>query len=102
MTRLLNKGNSKSLIYDAIFKYVALFFTFLGIFILALFLFNIFKQGIGVIDWDFLTNFQSRKPVKAGIYAAWVGSVWIFLLTALCSTLSFSSTTRVGTPASSP
>lgn len=82
MTRLLNKGRNKSLIYDAIFKYVALFFTFLGIFILALFLFKIFMQGIGAIDWDFLTKFQSRRPAKAGIYAAWVGSVWIFLLTA--------------------
>lgn len=82
MTRLLNNGRNKSLIYDAIFKYVALFFTFLGIFILVLFLFKIFIQGVGAIDWDFLTSFQSRKPEKAGIYAAWIGSVWIFILTA--------------------
>ncbi len=82
MSRLLNKGRSKSLLYDAIFKYVALFFTFLGIAILALFLFKIFLQGISSINWDFLTSFQSRRPSKAGIYAAWVGSVWIFVLTA--------------------
>ena len=36
-----------------------------------------------IIRWDFLTNFASRFPEKAGIYAAVIGSLWVCLICAL-------------------
>ncbi len=36
-----------------------------------------------IIRWDFLTNFASRFPEKAGIYAAIIGSVWVCVICAL-------------------
>lgn len=38
-------------------------------------------DGISRLSWDFLTSFPSRKPERAGILSAWLGSVWLFVLT---------------------
>lgn len=40
-------------------------------------------RGLGRIDYDFLTNFPSRKAERAGILSAWVGSLLVMLVTAL-------------------
>jgi len=44
-------------------------------------LFSVFSQGINRINLEFLTNFPSYKPDKAGIFPAIVGSVYLMLLT---------------------
>ncbi len=40
-------------------------------------------RGAPRIDGDFLTNFPSRRPERAGILSAWVGSLLVMLVTAL-------------------
>lgn len=73
----------KNRIKDRAFFYFGILCTFSGLFILAVFLYNIIGDGIGRIDWDFMTSFQSRKPEKSGILAAWSGTAWLLGLTAL-------------------
>lgn len=68
---------------DTIFKYTAMLFTGIGILVLGLLLYNVFSTGLSRIDWDFMTSFPSRRAAKAGIYAAWTGTLWIMFLTAL-------------------
>ena len=68
---------------DQAFKYVGIICTFLGIFILGVFLFGIISDGASRINWDFLNSLPSYKPDKAGILTAWTGTLWIFGLTAL-------------------
>lgn len=68
---------------DTVFKYVGIFATLFGLVMLAIFLLNILGDGLRRIDWDFLTNLPSRRASKAGILTAWVGTVWIMILTAL-------------------
>ncbi|MEM9219472.1 MAG: phosphate ABC transporter permease PstA [Cyanobacteria bacterium P01_F01_bin.150] len=51
--------------------------------ILAWLLISIFLDGIGSLDWQFLTSFQSRKAEKAGLLAAWQGTVWLMVLVAI-------------------
>lgn len=68
---------------DSAFKYVGIACTFLGIVVLAIFLGDILIQGLGRIDWDFLTNLPSRRAERAGILPAWTGTAWILGLTAL-------------------
>ncbi len=70
-------------IIDKGFQYVGIFATLFGLIMLAIFLFNILGDGLSRIDWDFLTNLPSRRASKAGILTAWVGTVWIMILTAL-------------------
>ena len=50
--------------------------------ILAWLLISIFLDGISSLDWQFLTSFQSRKAEKAGLLAAWQGTVWLMVLVA--------------------
>jgi len=75
--------SNRNRIVDKLFKAFALFCTGIGIILLAIFIFNIVKQGISLIDWDFLTNYSSRRATRAGILAGWSGSIWIFVLTAI-------------------
>ncbi len=68
---------------DSIFKYTGIACTLLGIIILGIFLGDIIIQGIGRIDWDFLTSLPSRRAERAGILPAWTGTAWILGLTAI-------------------
>jgi len=55
--------------------------TLFGMVVLAALLIRIFTQGIGYLDFEFLTNFASRRPEDAGIKAAIMGTVWIMSIT---------------------
>ena len=70
-------------IKDNAFKYFGIACTVFGLAMLALFLGNIVIEGAARIDWDFITNFPSRNPDKAGILPALVGTLWIMGLTAI-------------------
>jgi phosphate transport system permease protein len=39
-------------------------------------------DGMGRLSWDFLTSFPSRRPERAGILSAWVGTSLVMLVTA--------------------
>ena len=73
---------------DQAFKYLGLFSTFFGLLMLTIFISSIFSEGIGRIDWDFITNFPSRNPAKAGILSALAGTMWIIVITALVAMLT--------------
>ena len=75
----------KNRVIDSAFKYVGIGCTFLGIIVLAIFLIDIIVEGVGRIDWQFLTSLPSRKAERAGILTAWTGTAWILGLTALVS-----------------
>jgi phosphate transport system permease protein len=42
-------------------------------------------DGLPRLSWDFLTNFPSRRPGRAGILSAWVGTALVMLVTASLS-----------------
>lgn len=75
--------NNLNRLKDKLFQYWGILCTLLGLVLLTIFIGNILVEGIGRIDWDFMNNLPSRRPGKAGIYTAMMGSVWILLLTAL-------------------
>ncbi len=79
------KHNIKNKIIDKIFEGVGYLSTFFGLLVLLYFITDIFYDGVGRIDLDFLTNFTSRKAERAGIFPAWVGSAWILVLTVMLS-----------------
>lgn len=43
------------------------------------------STGLGRISYEFMTNFPSRMPEKAGILSAWVGSLCVMTATAACA-----------------
>ncbi len=54
-----------------------------GIVALAVLLIDVFIDGAGELDIQFLTSFASRFAEQAGVKAALLGSIWILGLTAL-------------------
>lgn len=59
--------------------WIALFLT---ISILLAILGKLFSDGLTRINWQFLTSFPSRRPEEAGIFSAWVGTLYVMVLTA--------------------
>jgi phosphate transport system permease protein len=59
--------------------------TGFGVVLLVLLLARIAGEGLGSLDWQFLSSFPSRFPEKAGILSALVGTLWLVALTALIS-----------------
>lgn len=67
------------------FKYFCMFSAVFGIIMLFILLANVFATGIKWLSMDFLTNYPSRFPERAGIRSALIGSILIMLLVALIS-----------------
>lgn len=57
--------------------------TVAALIMLAVLVWDAFKDGLPWLDWQFLNSFPSRFPEKAGIKSALWGSVWLMVLTAL-------------------
>lgn len=55
--------------------------TWVAAIVLMILIVTIVRDGWSALSWEFLTNYPSRRPSEAGIYAAIVGSVWIVGLT---------------------
>lgn len=68
---------------DKCFHIVVFFATMVGIVFLVVLISKILIDGLGSLNWNFLTSFPSRFPSKAGILTALVGSVWVISLTIL-------------------
>lgn len=57
--------------------------TIFGLLVLLALLVDVFVKGIPYLDAQFLTDYPSRFPERAGIKSAIVGTLWIMGLTAL-------------------
>jgi phosphate transport system permease protein len=68
-----------------VFAGICMVATLLCVSVLVLLLWSIAARGVAWLNWDFLTNYPSRFPEKAGILSALVGSIWLIGLTALFS-----------------
>lgn len=68
-----------------VFRALFLGATWVGVVLLALLLVEVFREGLGWLDWQFLTSFPSRFPERAGIQAALWGTIWLIALTAAFS-----------------
>lgn len=66
-----------------IFRLVCTVVTWSGVALLGLLLFHVTREGMGWVDLQFLSDFPSRLPEKAGIKSALYGTVWLISLTAV-------------------
>ncbi len=65
--------------------FAALFFSsvVVGVLVLLALLVEVFIDGIGWLDWQFLSSYSSRNPEDAGILAPVAGTFWVIILTAV-------------------
>jgi len=82
MINLKRRGGYQSW-QDKAFNVVGLLATLVGILTLSVLLVDLAIDGLGRIDWQFLTSFPSRHAERAGILSAIVGSVLIMVVTLL-------------------
>ncbi len=68
-----------------IFAWLCLLATITCVAVLVILLSSILYRGLAGLSWDFLTNFPSRTPSKAGILPALASSLWLISLTAFFS-----------------
>ncbi|WP_159881577.1 phosphate ABC transporter permease PstA [Paenibacillus puerhi] len=74
----INRRKRKNKLYHRLYFASTCF----GVLALALLLIQVLVQGLGWLDWDFLSNYSSRLPERAGILAAFVGTLWLMAITA--------------------
>jgi phosphate transport system permease protein len=63
-----------------IFHVLCLVAILIALAMLGALLYNILSQGLGMLDWDFITSFPSRFPERAGIQAALLGSIYVVVI----------------------
>ncbi|MBM7607099.1 phosphate transport system permease protein [Lysinibacillus composti] len=68
--------------FNKLWKSLFLIATLFALLCLVVLLVRIVSQGSGYLNIDFLTNFASRFPEKAGIKAALIGSLWLMAVVA--------------------
>ncbi|MFJ7666052.1 phosphate ABC transporter permease PstA [Lysinibacillus sp. NPDC097195] len=74
---VVKKRMTKRITFNKVWKSLFFLATTFALVMLAILLYRIVTQGIGYLNFDFLTNFASRFADKAGIKAALVGSLWL-------------------------
>ena len=89
--RVVDRGTRRRHLADLIFQIVALSVLLVALASLGLLIYDVISDGIGRLNWQFMTSFSSRRASSAGIYHALVGSVFVIALT---GTLALPGSTR--------
>ncbi|WPK11485.1 phosphate ABC transporter permease PstA [Lysinibacillus louembei] len=72
---------------NKVWKAIFIVATTFALITLLILLVRIFSQGLSHLNLNFLSNFASRVPEKAGIKAALIGSLWLMAVVAPVSIL---------------
>ena len=67
---------------DVIFAVVGVIVLVLVMSLLMALVIDLVHDGIGRINYDFLTHFPSRRAARAGVFSAWVGTTLVMFVTA--------------------
>ncbi|KZE66435.1 phosphate ABC transporter permease [Fictibacillus phosphorivorans] len=63
-------------------KFLFILATCFSLLVLGVLIYRILTEGLPYLSLDFITNFASRMPERAGIWAALLGTIWIMAVTA--------------------
>ncbi|MEK4759494.1 phosphate ABC transporter permease PstA [Viridibacillus sp. FSL E2-0187] len=80
-TQVVKRMNGR-LVVNKLLRTVFLLATLFALATLGILVYRMFDQGWGYLSVDFISNFASRFPEKAGIKAALVGSIFLMLVVA--------------------
>ncbi len=67
---------------DRAFEIAAWAATGIAVLILVWLLLTLLIDGLGTLNWNFVTSYPSRKAEKAGVVAALLGTAWLMVLVA--------------------
>jgi len=72
-------------VWARLFRLLCLSLTWLSLVLLAVLLVHATREGLPWLDLQFIKDFPSRFPARAGIKSALVGTLWLISLTAVFS-----------------
>ncbi len=79
--RTVDTGTRRRHLADLIFQIVALGVLLVALASLGLLIYDVLSDGLGRLDWQFMTSYSSRRASSAGIYHALTGSIFVIALT---------------------
>ncbi|MBH0166392.1 phosphate ABC transporter permease PstA [Fictibacillus sp. 7GRE50] len=84
---LINKESVKKrmgtrLAANGLAKFLFILATCFSLLVLGVLIYRILSEGLPYLSLDFITNFASRMPERAGIWAALLGTIWVMAVTA--------------------
>ena len=68
---------------DALFHASLIFALSIGVVVLGTLVYTVLRDGLAVLSADFLNNFPSAFPKKAGIQSAFWGTIWLMVVCAV-------------------
>lgn len=74
------KNRQYRLILNEFAKYIFMLSTLFGIVVLGILIYRVVSEGIGWINFDFLTGKLSTQAEKAGILGAILGTFWLMVV----------------------
>jgi phosphate transport system permease protein len=80
--RTVDTGTRRRHLADLFFQVVALAVLLVALASLGLLIYDVLSDGLGRLNWQFMTSFSSRRASSAGIYHALTGSIFVIALTA--------------------
>jgi phosphate transport system permease protein len=78
----VDTGTRRRHLADLFFQVVALAVLLVALASLGLLIYDVLSDGLGRLNWQFMTSFSSRRASSAGIYHALTGSIFVIALTA--------------------
>lgn len=78
--RKVTRRTNFRLLLNSVSKYVFLLATLFGLIVLSILIYRVVSDGIGWINFDFLTGKLSTQPERAGIMGAILGTFWLMLV----------------------
>lgn len=81
-TPQLQKIIRRRRLVDRCFAALGIACTLLGLMTLTALIVDLCIDGLGRINWQFMTSFPSRFAARAGILSAWVGTLLVMVVTA--------------------
>ena len=79
--RTVDTGTRRRHLADLFFQVVALAVLLVALASLGLLIYDVLSDGLGRLNWQFMTSFSSRRASSAGIYHALTGSIFVIALT---------------------
>jgi phosphate transport system permease protein len=68
---------------DTLFAVLGLAATMIGVIVLLVLFFDLLRDGLPRLGYDFFMSFPSRRASEAGILSAWVGTILVMIVTAV-------------------
>ncbi|MBI4898219.1 MAG: phosphate ABC transporter permease PstA [Actinobacteria bacterium] len=78
----LPRATRRDVVRERYFKFSLIACVAVSLIVLAILLIDIVRQGAGALSMDFLNNFPSAFPERAGVQSAVMGTLWLMAICA--------------------